>query len=464
MTLALFMNNVRSWAAAVGSLRARLPHGILTRLINGTVWLTIGTGIGQILKLVSFVFIAQVLTRDDVGRLGSIQNTIFTISNVAVLGLGVTTSKLVGEFRSNEKQRAGRVIRLANIISFWTSVSIASLLVMVASPFASIVWLAPQLDVDFQIGSLLLLASTVNSVQVGTLTGLNAFGAVSAVAICQGVLSLVFGYLGALFYGQRGVLVGLVVALAMCCAVAKYCVERECAVQRIPLRCGDWVQERGMVWNFAFPSLLASLLSAPSYWMAQAVLARQEGGFGELALFSVAFQWRVVLLFIPSVLARVLVPILSELESRKDVGGGFRTTLFSLLVLSVICSLAASVIIIWSPEILRSYGPSYVGAQRVFVLVIIGSVISAVNGMISANLSSINRIWTLTLANALLSLGGLLLSLWLIPRFLATGLALAFLIGECLYFAVVLSAWIGIQQDFRNRWSVCWNPKRNIRQ
>jgi O-antigen/teichoic acid export membrane protein len=425
----------------------KLAKPVLLRVLSGTVWLTLGSGLGQVAKLIGFMLMARVLGRDEVGHLGSIQNTAFTATSFAVLGLGATTAKLIGQFRTTEKDRAGRIIELANVIAFWGSLILAGLLFAVAAPLAANVFLAPDLKNDLRLGSLLILASSVSTVQFGTLTGLNAFRCLSTLSICQGVLALIFGYIGALMGGQRGALIGLIIASILCCFLANRCIVRESALQRIQIRCKDWMKERKIVMDFAIPNLIAGILAAAAQWIAQTLLVRQDGGAGELALYSVAFQWRIVLLFVPSILARVLVPILSELESPGGPSSAFRTTYVTLMALVSATLMIGIGMIVWSPKILNLYGAAYVGAQRTFSLVVIGAVISSANGLLSASLSSTNRIWTIALANAFSSAGGVLLSMWLVPQFHSIGLAWAFLIAECFYLSIVLSCWLRSNQS-----------------
>ena len=47
-------------------------------------------------------------------------------------------------------------------------------------------------------------------------------------------------------------------------------------------------------------------------WLANAVLAHQPGGYGELGLFNAANQWRLALLLLPSVLIRVALPLMAS--------------------------------------------------------------------------------------------------------------------------------------------------------
>ena len=110
------MQRVATWIIAISpeSLRAlwfrvrASPVG--HRLARGTFWMVTGTVISRMLGLVSSIILARILGKVPFGELGTIQSTVGLFAAFAGLGIGITATKYVAEFRESETDRCGRVI------------------------------------------------------------------------------------------------------------------------------------------------------------------------------------------------------------------------------------------------------------------------------------------------------------------------------------------------------------------
>ena len=63
--------------------------------------------------------------------------------------------------------------------------------------------------------------------------------------------------------------------------------------------------------------MCSGLIVSPVFYFAQTLLTRFVG-FAEFAVYAAADQWRIVILFLPSALSRIVLPILSNLNSSNQ--------------------------------------------------------------------------------------------------------------------------------------------------
>src|ERR1700688_3805570 len=93
-----------------GSLRARVTLGI--------VWSLAGAVVSRGFLLAASVACARFLGREGFGALGMIQSTAGMFGVFAGLGLGLTATKYVSEFRRRDPAKAGRILALSASAAF----------------------------------------------------------------------------------------------------------------------------------------------------------------------------------------------------------------------------------------------------------------------------------------------------------------------------------------------------------
>src|SRR5436190_11960268 len=153
--------------------------------------------------LLGTVGAARLLGRSVYGEFGMIQSTVDAFGTFAGLGLGLTATKYVAQYRQSDPARAGRILALSGLVAMSSAGLIALALIGFAPWLATHTLNAPQLSNALRVGSLILLASALNGAQTGALVGFEAFRAVALVNVVVAafsVPSLIFGaYVGGLF-------------------------------------------------------------------------------------------------------------------------------------------------------------------------------------------------------------------------------------------------------------------------
>ena len=107
-----------SIAGLRGKILAALPKDSLrARFAKGAFWSLVGAVLAQGLGLGASIVTARILGKVGFGELGMIRSTVGMFGVFAGLGLGLTATKHVAEFRSNHPEKAGRVIGLSAIVA-----------------------------------------------------------------------------------------------------------------------------------------------------------------------------------------------------------------------------------------------------------------------------------------------------------------------------------------------------------
>ena len=86
------------------------------RFVSGITWNVVSAAFIQGSVFLTNVAIANILGREVFGEFGMIQNTMLIVAGIAQMSMGVTATKYIAEFRSNDKARAGRILGLCSSI------------------------------------------------------------------------------------------------------------------------------------------------------------------------------------------------------------------------------------------------------------------------------------------------------------------------------------------------------------
>ena len=301
--------------APQGSLRARFAAGAF--------WSVFGAVISRGFLLAASVVCARFLGKEGFGALGMIQSTTGMFGVFAGLGLGITATKYVAALRRQDPMRTGRILALSASVAF-VSGSIITLLVIFLAPYLTQhVLAAPQLAAPLAIGAGLVFFGSINGAQTGALAGFEAFQTIAKVNIYAGLASFPLIVYGVWRGALRGAILGSVAALAIQWALNHFALRRECAKAGISYQFAGSHRELGMLYRFSLPAFLASILVVAAIWVCNALLARQPQGYAELGLYAAADKWRVLIVFVPSYVFAMIVPVLSSLHGEGD-GAGFQ--------------------------------------------------------------------------------------------------------------------------------------------
>jgi O-antigen/teichoic acid export membrane protein len=419
---------VKSVGSYLGLLSGR--SSIIERLAHGVFWVTTGTVAARVLSAISSILVARILQTTAYGELGMVQSTIELLVVAGTFRLGSTTAKYVSQYRATQPARAGAVLLLVSIVSI-ISCCTMTVLCLVSSPWmARHIMHRPDLAPVIALGAVLVFFSTFASIQEVALSGFEAFKATACVNIAQGLTSItLFAPLAAL-WGVRGVIVASTVGSAGTLAICLVVLRRECMKHRVPLKV-PWrsvLAEASILWRFALPGVLAGLAVVGTMWMGKVILVRQAGGYTQLGLFSAANHWRTPMLFLSTVLCRVMLPLLSQAYSDAKTGD-LKTAIGANLKIVCVTALPVCLVVMSFADLIQGivFGDKFRDSAVVLKIVMPVTFLYAVDRVYERIFEGAGRRWAdlgLTIGWGLVFLA---VGVFTIPRFGGVGLPLALL-------------------------------------
>lgn len=364
-----------------------------SRLAKGVFWSIAGTAISRGLMLGASVLLARMLGKTIFGELGIIQSTIGMLGTFAGFGLGLTATKHVAEFREKDPERAGRIIALAWRVAAVTGGLMALGLVVFAPWLANNTINAPHLVVPLRIGALILFISALNGAQTGVLAGFEAFKTIAHVNLLIGMLSFPILIAGAWFGGLNGAILALAINLGINWFFNHLAVRKEAKRFGVPLNFIGCGSEWAVLWKFSVPAVVSGALVGPVNWACRALLVNQPDGYGEMGIYSAAYQWHAAILFLPGLLSQVALPLLSNLNDGMRIRQ-YRKVLQANIFINAGASLAVVIpIILLADIIMLAYGSEYGQGANVLRALAFTSVLMAVNNVVGSAIASRGKMW-----------------------------------------------------------------------
>ena len=420
----LIPTEITSWDGATkaitGVWRADSLRG---RFARGAVWSLIGAVIAQGASLAASVITARLLGREQFGEYGMIQSTVGMLGIFAGLGLGITATKYVAEFRNCDPERAGRIIALGCAVAIISGGLLALALLAYAPVLAAKTLNAPALADELRIASVLLFFNSLNGAQTGALAGFEAFRAIARINLVRGLIVFPVTVAAVFFWRLPGSVWALAVTAAITCLLSQVSLRRQCTALGIHTRFSSGWAERRVLWTFSTPAFLSGALVGPVLWAANTMLVNQPRGYAEMGVFSAASQWRNAIGFIPGVLAQFALPILSNLNGERDASRYGKALRWNLILTATAATAVALPVALGAPQIMRLYGRGFEQGSSVLVLSAATAVMNCASGVVGTAILSAGSVWVGLAFNAMWAAVLLAGCYRFIPTNLALGLA-----------------------------------------
>jgi O-antigen/teichoic acid export membrane protein len=423
----------------VHNFRNRLAASPLARrILSGAGWSLAGAVGGRMFAVVSSIVVARVLGKEGFGQFGMIQSTIVSFAVFAGLGLGLTATKQTAEFRYTDPLRAGRVIKLSQRVAFLTG-TVTSLGVFFGADYlATHAMAAPELAPLIRITCVILLLGALNGVQDGTLSGLEAFSTIARLSLIGGFVTFLFTITGVMSAGLPGACLAIVGGTVVTWVLKKITLRSALKKYSIPRDPQNCLQEKSAIWRFSIPAVLSSISVVPVNWACNLILVNQPNGYSEMGLLNAAVQWRNIILFIPSILISVSLPMMTSLGATGELRKQRKVFLANIglsAVVAITVALAASA---FSSQIMSSYGSSFSEGRTVLILQAFAAAIAAVVGIVGQYLISRDEMWVLIGLQLLWAIMNVGLS-WTFREHGAQGISLAYVLAYILHFGTTCS-------------------------
>ncbi len=404
---------------------------LVRRFSGGVLWILIGTMGWRFLSAVSSIIVARILGTEGFGELGMVRSTINMFSVLAGLRLGSTATKYVSEFRRKDPEKAAVILKLSLFVALF-SCGIMAILCL-----ASSVWVArytmnrPELASALALGSLFLFFNLYGTVKEYALMGFEAFKSAAILNLFRGLTLILFCVPAAIFLGVDGVILAISLsALSILWLVTRFLhKERDKFGFRKDIRFSEFKNEMPVLWHFTLPSLLAFITLALAMWIGNIILARQEEGYIQLGIYHAANQWRIFVLFLPAVLSKVNLPILSELHGR-DSKCQFNKAISIQFRLACLIALPFTLLLIGLSEPLVSFfGKGFYEGRFVLPVLAVSVFFTAISQILGRVFDSAGHVWIRFLMFIAWAVVFLCVCLLLVPKRGAIALATAYLLS-----------------------------------
>jgi len=363
------------------------------RLAKGTFWSLAGAVISRGLMLAASIFVARILGKTGYGELGMVQSTVGMFGVFAGFGLGLTATKHVAEFRRSDPERAGRIIALSTFVAIVTGGLMALCLYILAPWLAQHTINAPRLAGILQIGAVILFLSALNGAQTGALSGFEAFKTIAHVSLVVGLISFPILILGAYVGGLTGAVWALAINLGFNWFFNHLAMRKEARRYSIPFtfrRCSD---ELTVLWRFSLPAVLAGSVVGPVNWACSALLVNRPNGYDEMGIFGAANQWYTLVLFLPSMLGTVVLPILSERLGQNETRQSSRLLVLTMKMNALLVLPVILVVGVTSPYIMGLYGADFKSGWPTLVVVLLTAGLLAIQTPVGQIIAASGKMW-----------------------------------------------------------------------
>lgn len=399
------------------------------KIIRGSFWSLLGTSISKGLLLLSSVIIARILGPEVYGEAGIIRSTVNMFTAFAGMGLGLTATKYIAEHKKSNMYKVLKIITLSNTIAFLSGL-IFSVIIIIFSSKIAIQINAPHLVNEIKIGALMLFFNSLNGVQNGILVGFEDFKSIAKNNLWSGIFSFIVQIIATYIWGLTGAILGFGSNFLILWILNKYSISRIIdSRNKIKIWDKSLLTEVSILWKFSLPAVLSGIMVGPITWVCNSILVNQANGYTQMALFDVANQWRMTILFIPGALSQIILPMLSSSLSNRD---NYKIIFLKNLKLNILIS-SGMFLLIWvfSSLISDFYGNGFQNVQIPLIIMALSTVLVAINNVVGQVIASQGKMWLgfiLNLVWAMILIIASYIMLY-IYKLGATGLAISYFIS-----------------------------------
>ncbi len=413
---------------------ANSPIG--SRLATGVFWSMAGAVISRGLMLAASILVARILGKEVYGEYGIIRSTVNMFLVFAGFGLGLTATKYVAEFRNSNPARAGRIIAISGLFAMVTGLLVATGVLVFADVLATRTLNAPHLAGILKIGALILFLNALNGAQTGALAGFEAFKTIAHVNLGVGLTSFPLLVGGAYFGGLEGAVWALGINMGINWLLNHIALRKEAKRFNVPFAYKDCIKEWPVLWKFSLPATISGIVASPIAWVCNAILVNEPDGYGQMAIFEAANQWRLAILFVPGMLSMIVLPMLSSLNGNNDQTRYRKVLKYNIILSGAVALAVALPIVLLGRWIMASYGEGFMQGYWTLVCLVLCSVLISINNVVGQAIASKNRMWIGLLFNSMWASVLLIASFFLIRQgYGALGLAFATLMAYILHMA-----------------------------
>lgn len=363
-----------------------------SRIASGAFWSFTGTAIAKLMVLIGGILCAHILGKEAYGEFGMVRSTISLFVVLGTAGVGLTATKYIAEYRNSDKEHIASIYLLTNGFAVCTGLLVTLIILLSSSFLAETTLQTPHLVYSIRWGAILLFFTVMNGAQTGTLAGFENFKGIAINNFIGSFFETICMLIGAYKYGVDGAVVGFGMGFVVL-NIVNYIAIRQ-TFQNNNIRISWQLYRRSdtkLLYLFSLPAALSSLMVTPVFWIVRSMLVRHSG-YGELALYEAADQWKIIILFIPGAVSQIVLPILSSIvNSNQDAF--WRVLKINILLNVIITSIVSIFVCVASPFIISMYGNGFDNPMPLIYLGL-STIFTSLSTVVGLSISSRSKMWT----------------------------------------------------------------------
>lgn len=395
----------------IRNLLSKIKDGspLFVRVFNAIFYSLFGTAGAKVVQLICDVGVSRIIGQEAYGEYSMINSTVALFVLFAGAGVEATLTRYVSLHRDNLE----KVGKIAGTLA--TCIGIAAMLIGLGMFMFSerISYLSCGNDVltaYFRITSVTVLFTVMASVFKSMLSGLEEYKKIARGEIVSILIYATICILLTSEIGLYGAIISLMI-LHFIRMTAFYLFSKgHYKKKKLNFKFSFDEEIKRIIISFTVPAFLASIFVVPVNWISNGLIAKSFG-FAELSIYSVAMQWKNMIIYIPTQMNQ-LRPIYADLH-----GKGEFETLNRLLVRSSLSSFAlVSPFVVlgcmFSQFILMFYGFESDKGTLVFSIILLTMIPYSLQMQIGSYLQGVGEMWIGLFLNVIWSsvyIGGALL-------------------------------------------------------
>lgn len=426
----------------------------LKKIASNSAMVFLSTAILKAVMLITSIFIARSLGAEGFGKYGMVLATINTVMIFAGMGLGMTATKYIAEFKSKDSLIASKILTMIEVVSLAGS-GLFSLMLFFGSDFISSKILeSPDIKPILQLGCLLLFANTVVGVKQSIIYGFEDYKGLAISNAITALFTLIALSAAALTKDLNNVVLALGATYVFDLVLKQLLCTKLMKKYRLNYNI-NFRSQLSLIPNFCLPALLNGACYMPALFYAKSVLVRHDSGFGEVAKFDASYQWLTMVMILTGSICNVIFPMLAK---EKDHVNFKEIYIYGLLSSLSIPLLALILTAPFSNNIMSIYGAEFASSGYMLTLALLISLLYSAWSLMSKVTIIENKMWLVFGGNVLWTLVVFISAEPLIEEFGSAGLLYCILLAwftSCCLFSVLNAHYFIINKPQ----SVCKNPK-----
>jgi len=410
------------------------------KLLHGTFWTTVGVVVSRVMALVTIGIIGRILGKEGFGYYSIVTSTVLLLTPLAAGGQFSLAARNIGLWKITDKQRCGGVIPFVMLTSGLAGTVFAAAMFLSSEWLANTVLREPGVASYLRVVSPYVLLGALATAGSGVLVGFRGFREQAETEFLSSIFAFPATVVLAWRLGMLGGIIGLLLYTGCKVFLLHHFGAKLSRANGISRSWGMVTVLLPLLGTFVVPSLLTYAVSAPALWGANALLVREPGGPAQMGIFGASNYLRGAVLFLPSAIAPVMLPLMMETAGEsKDPTAFHRVVSMSVrLNVLLVCPVSVFLVVAAKGVLYLVYGQGFVEGHHVLGLMAWAIGFQAISTSVIQAMIGRAKMWLFFLVNLISSLV-LILSAWLfVGRWGAEGLATSHVVGWAIQLIVAL--------------------------